>query len=419
MWLNKQMTIRPHKRRRSVFDYFRIRKAGIITGSADNDPSGIVTYTQAGAVAGTGLLWTMLAALPFLAVIEEMSARVGVVAKRGLNRVIAEKFGLRWATFAAMIVLICNIATISADLAGMSEVAYLISGVDKVYWVLLFGLVLLWLLLSKGYKIVSRYLLFITPIFLLYIISSFMVDAHWVSALRDTVVPNLQFLTKDKALLAVAIIGTTVSPYLIFWQTTEEIEDHKTVKDLDDETAGTISGMFWCQIITFFIIVSAAAVFFGQNKMIESAYEAAASLRPLAGDSAFLLFSIGILGSGALAIPVLAASTAYTVSDTFKWGGSLEKEQWKAQGFYGIVLLSMVIGTALAASNLNAIYIMVLSQALNGFLIPFLVFFLLRVSNDKKIMGEYTNRFWSNFIGWISFAFFIFFDLVLVWQMID
>jgi len=419
VWLNKQMTIRPHKRRRSVFDYFRIRKAGIITGSADNDPSGIVTYTQAGAVAGTGLLWTMLAALPFLAVIEEMSARVGVVAKRGLNRVIAEKFGLRWATFAAMIVLICNIATISADLAGMSEVAYLISGVDKVYWVLLFGLVLLWLLLSKGYKIVSRYLLFITPIFLLYIISSFMVDAHWVSALRDTVVPNLQFLTKDKALLAVAIIGTTVSPYLIFWQTTEEIEDHKTVKDLDDETAGTISGMFWCQIITFFIIVSAAAVFFGQNKMIESAYEAAASLRPLAGDSAFLLFSIGILGSGALAIPVLAASTAYTVSDTFKWGGSLEKEQWKAQGFYGIVLLSMVIGTALAASNLNAIYIMVLSQALNGFLIPFLVFFLLRVSNDKKIMGEYTNRFWSNFIGWISFAFFIFFDLVLVWQMID
>jgi Mn2+/Fe2+ NRAMP family transporter len=413
------MTTRPHKRRRSVFDYFRIRKAGIITGSADNDPSGIVTYTQAGAVAGTGLLWTMLAALPFLAVIEEMSARVGVVAKRGLNRVIAEKFGLRWATFAAMIVLICNIATISADLAGMSEVAYLISGVDKVYWVLLFGLVLLWLLLSKGYKIVSRYLLFITPIFLLYIISSFMVDAHWVSALRDTVVPNLQFLTKDKALLAVAIIGTTVSPYLIFWQTTEEIEDHKTVKDLDDETAGTISGMFWCQIITFFIIVSAAAVFFGQNKMIESAYEAAASLRPLAGDSAFLLFSIGILGSGALAIPVLAASTAYTVSDTFKWGGSLEKEQWKAQGFYGIILLSMVIGTALAASNLNAIYIMVLSQALNGFLIPFLVFFLLRVSNDKKIMGEYTNRFWSNFIGWISFAFFIFFDLVLVWQMID
>lgn len=418
MWLNKQMTTRPHKRRRSVFDYFRIRKAGIITGSADNDPSGIVTYTQAGAVAGTGLLWTMLAALPFLAVIEEMSARVGVVTKRGLNRVIAEKFGLRWATFAAMIVLICNIATISADLAGMSEVAYLISGIDKVYWVLLFGLVLLWLLLSKGYKIVSRYLLFITPVFLLYIISSFMVDAHWVSALRDTVVPNLQFLTKDKALLAVAIIGTTVSPYLIFWQTTEEIEDHKTIKDLDDETAGTISGMFWCQIITFFIIVSAAAVFFGQNKMIESAYEAAASLRPLAGDSAFLLFSIGILGSGALAIPVLAASTAYTVSDTFKWGGSLEKEQWKAQGFYGIVLLSMVIGTALAASNFNAIYIMVLSQALNGFLIPFLVFFLLRVSNDKKIMGKYTNRFWSNSIGWISFVFFIFFDFVLVWQMV-
>jgi len=418
VWLNKQMTTRPHKRRRSVFDYFRIRKAGIITGSADNDPSGIVTYTQAGAVAGTGLLWTMLAALPFLAVIEEMSARVGVVTKRGLNRVIAEKFGLRWATFAAMIVLICNIATISADLAGMSEVAYLISGIDKVYWVLLFGLVLLWLLLSKGYKIVSRYLLFITPVFLLYIISSFMVDAHWVSALRDTVVPNLQFLTKDKALLAVAIIGTTVSPYLIFWQTTEEIEDHKTIKDLDDETAGTISGMFWCQIITFFIIVSAAAVFFGQNKMIESAYEAAASLRPLAGDSAFLLFSIGILGSGALAIPVLAASTAYTVSDTFKWGGSLEKEQWKAQGFYGIVLLSMVIGTALAASNFNAIYIMVLSQALNGFLIPFLVFFLLRVSNDKKIMGKYTNRFWSNSIGWISFVFFIFFDFVLVWQMV-
>ena len=409
---------RGKKRRRNIWNYFIPKKAGIITGAADNDPSGIVTYTQAGAASGFSLLWLMIISLPMLISVEEMSARVGVVAKKGLNKLIAEKFGIRWASFAALIVLICNVLTIAADIAGMGEVAGTLTGVSLIWYVLLFGLIFLYLLISKGYRAVSRLLLIITPIFLLYIVSAFLIDVPWKEVVMSTFMPSLNFLqSSDLILIAVGVMGTTISPYLIFWQTTEEIEDHKTVDELDDETAGVVSGMFFCQIIFYFIIVAAAAVFFGQNKLLDSPGEAAMALKPLAGDLAFLLFSVGIVGSGFMSVPVLAASTAYVVADTFSWKEGLEKKAWEAQGFYGVILLSIVGGVAIALSGIDAITMLFLTQVLNGVLVPILLIFLLSITSDEKIMGKHKNAPIVTWMGWITFSIMVLFDLVLFWDL--
>ncbi len=409
---------RGKKRRRNFWNYFVPRKSGIITGAADNDPSGIVTYTQAGAVSGFSLLWLMVLSLPMLISVEEMSARVGVVAKKGLNKLIAQKFGIKWAGFTALIVLVCNVLTIAADIAGMGEVAATLTGINSIWYVLFFGLIFLYILISKGYRALSRFLLIITPIFLLYVVSAFLVDVPWKEVVISTFVPSLNFLkSSDLILIAVGVMGTTISPYLIFWQTTEEIEERKTVDELDDETAGVVSGMFFCQIIFYFIIVAAAAVFFGQNKLLDSPGEAALALRPLAGDLAFLLFSVGIVGSGFLSVPVLAASTAYVVADTYSWKEGLEKKAWEAQGFYGVILLSIVGGVAIALSGIDAITMLFLTQVLNGMLVPILLVFLILITSDEKIMGKYKNSPTVRWIGWITFSIMVLFDLVLFWDL--
>lgn len=403
----------PIKKRRSILDFFWRSKRGVITGAADNDPAGIVTYTQTGAIAGFKLLWMVLLAWPLLIAVEEMSARIGVVAKKGINQVVIENYGKSWAYLAALIVLVCNTFTIGADIAAMADIAHLLTRWPAFIFVIILGGLFFYLLWKEGYRTISRYLFLITPIFLLYIASALLLDVPWGQALRDTFLPPIRSFNPSLIFIAVAFLGTTLSPYLIYWETTQEVEEKKTVADLKNESKGTATGMFFSQFITYFIVVAAAAAFAGQYHEIQSAKEAALALKPL-GNLSFLFFSFGILGAGLLGVPVLSASTGYTVSETFGWRRGLDKKFREAKGFYLVMSLALIIGLIIALFGFNPVLALVYSQVLNGILIPVLIILLLLITNNKKIMGQYTNKIFTNFFGILALFITLSFDLMML-----
>lgn len=416
--LSLKFFLRPfkiHKRRRHIRDFFHVAKDGIITGAADNDPAGVVTYTQVGATVGFSQLWLMLLSLPILAAVEEMSARVGVVTKHGLNAIISKYFGYRLALVVALIVVFANVATIGADIAGMAEVIGIFFKINFVYFILPLALILISLLLAENYQKMSRLFFILTPLFLLYVAAGILTQPNWHDVIVNTVVPHLRFNISYIA-LAVGLLGTTISPYLLFWQTTEEVEDKKTIRHLKEEKYGVFWGMFYSHFIFYFIIVTAAAVLFGNIGSIETAREAALALKPLAGELAFFLFALAILVSGFLAIPVLAATTAYVTADTFHWKEGLDKKLFQARGFYVVLIGALIFGGLLVGLGINPVKMLVYSQILNGFLMPILLIILLKVTSNPQIMSKYTNGFWSKFFGWLGVLVFVFLDLMLVWQ---
>jgi len=408
-----QAILYPLHKRRSILDFFWRSKRGVITGAADNDPAGIVTYTQTGAIAGFKLLWMCVLAWPLLIAVEEMSARIGVVAKKGINQVIKENYGKSWAYLAASIVLVCNTFTIGADIAAMADIAHVLTGLASFIFVIILGGLFFYLLWKSGYRNVSRYLFLITPIFLLYVVSALLLDVPWGQALRDTFIPPLRSFNSSLIFIAVAFLGTTLSPYLIYWETTQQIEEKRSVSEIKNETRGTATGMFFSQFITYFIVVAAAAAFAGGYHEFSSAKEAALALKPL-GNLSFLFFSIGILGAGLLAIPVLSASTGYTISETFGWKKGLDKSFSEAKGFYLVMSLSLIIGLAIASFGFNPILALIYSQVLNGILMPVLILLLLLITNNKKIMGEYTNKIFTNFFGILALLITLGFDTMML-----
>lgn len=403
------------KKRRSILDFFTYSKRGIITGAADNDPSGIVTYTQVGAQTGTSLLWLLIISTPMLVAVEEMSARVGVVTRKGLNRVITERFGKLAGNLTAGTVALCNTLTIGANLAGMAAVLnfFTFLGEQKITAILaiLLGLGFIF----GDYKKISRFLFLLSPILIAYMISALLLNPQWNQIVKGTLVPEMKF-SIIYIVAALGLLGTTIAPYLIFWQGTQEIEEKKDTPQLRQETKGVWAGMIYSNLIIYFVIVAAALVLF--NRTIQSPLEAALALRPF-GNLSFILFTIGLVGSGFLAIPVLAASTAYTLSDTYRWKVGFDQSQRKAPEFYGILFLGMFIAVAISLYTQNVILMLYYSQVLNGILMPILLFFLIRLSNDKKVLGNYTNSFFSNF--WGVLAFFLFLTLIglLFWQLIS
>lgn len=407
----------PVKKRRSILDFFWKSKRGIITGAADNDPAGIVTYTQTGAIAGYHLLWLAPLAWPLLVAVEEMSARIGMVTKKGINQIIIENFGLFWAWFTTIIIVICNTLTIGADIAAMADVSNILTGIPPVIFSLLFGALFLFVLYKKGYAVISRWLFILTPVFLSYIISAFLFNVPWGQALRDTFVPQLSVINMDLAMVALAFLGTTITPFLVFWETTQEIEERKDISHLGRERTGVTTGMFFTQLITFFIVIAAAAAFSGGGHLITTARDAAVALKPL-GVASFLLFSLGILGSGLIAIPVLASSTGYTFAETMQWSRGLNKSFPKARGFYIVIFLSIIIGVVISLSGFNAMLMLLYSQVLNGVLMPILLVFLLLITNSKKIMGVNKNRFWSNLLGILAVVINVMFMAIMVWGWI-
>lgn len=390
--------VRP-KTRRQIKHYFSVLKDGTITGAADDDPSGIITYTQAGAAAGYSMLWLLLLITPALIAIEQMSSTLGVVTKKGLARIIRDRFGIFWAVLAVAVVLISNVLTIGADISAMGEIMSIVTHTSATAWSLFMGLAILFMLLKGQYKTVSILLFIMAPFLLLYVFSGLLAHPNFGTVFNGLLVPQIQ-QGKLFATVALALIGTTLSPYLLFWQTSEEVEDKTTVGELKSENKGVAWGMIYSDVVAFFIIVAAGTVFYGKNIELEGAKQAALALKPLAGNAAFALYSIGVIFAGLVGVPVLAASTAYALSDTFNWPEGLDKQEWDARWFYLIIILMIAASMFMVSLNYSPISLVLFSQAVQGALMPILIFMQWKLCNDEKVVGQHKNNWFVNTFAW-------------------
>lgn len=407
-----QIATTPTKPRRSFWHHLGISRDGIITGAADNDPAGITTSLQIGATAGFGLLWLLPILAPLVIAVEEMSARIGVVTQKGLSRLIREEYGKLIAGIIAGIVIVCNVATISANLAAIAETLGSIVGISWAWLIAPIGLIMLWLLTHNQYKALSRYFTAAALVLLLYVATGFILGPNW-KEVGDSLIDIPLPLSQVYLVLAVALVGTTIAPYLIFWQSTAEIEDRKKVADLGKESIGVASGFIFSLIVTGFVIITAALAF-DEHHLITTAAEAAQSLRPIAGELAFALFAVAIVGSGFLSVPILAASTAYVGAEAVGAATGLGRHFKQARGFYIILAGAIGAGGLLTLTNLSPIMLMLYSQILSGVLAPVLVAMLLVMANNKKVMRHHTNPWLSNLLGIAALVLMIGLDVALL-----
>jgi Mn2+/Fe2+ NRAMP family transporter len=389
---------------------------GVITGGADNDPAGIVTYTTVGALYGYALLWVLLLCTPLMIVVQEMASRLALVKKKGFSSIIKEHYGNKIAVTTMSLLFIVNIATIGADIAGIAAVLGLITGITWYFYIVPITAFIGYFVIFKKYRFIRNVLLTLTGLLVVYIVSSILSNPNWCHVALGfipTFIPTAGFIAA-----IIGVIGTTISPYMLFWQASEELEEHKTILRPKELGIDTAIGMSWSNIVAAFIIIAAASTLFVYGIGVDTAEQAALALKPLAGKWAYLLFSIGIIISGFLALPVLAGSTAYAVSETFGWREGLDKKVFSAKGFYFVFMLSLLVGSFLAFLPINPIHFLYYTQILDGFLTPFLAIILLFLCNNKKIMGRYTNNKVNNFFGILLVVILLFFDLFLVAQLL-
>ena len=384
--------------RRTWRQFFQVMGPGIVSGAADNDPAGVVTYVQVGATTGTGLLWLMLLSTPMLYYLEEMSTRLGIVTKRGICRNLRVHYSHRAAAALIIPVVLANVITTGADLSGASAALQLLTGIAWEWWTIPLAALTASTLVFASYRTISRFLLLLTPLFVLYIITGFIVHPQWNAVLRATFIPSMAF-TPTFLTAALGLLGATLTPYMFFWQTTEEIEAHHKVEDLPHQNLDVAVGMVYANLVFYFIILVAGVVFYGKGVRIETVADAAASLRPLAGPNAGLLFALGILASGILSIPVMAACSAYGLAELFGWVGGLDKKVWQARGFYLLLTGALGVGAAIALLHISPVDLLFWSQVINGFLLPPLFVVLLLLCNDPRILRAHTNGLASNLVG--------------------
>lgn len=379
---------------------------GLITGASDDDPSGIATYSQAGAVFGLNTLWTAVFTFPLMAALQEMCARIGLVTNKGLIGTI-KAFYPKW--LVAIIVFISFTAivlNIGADLAGMGAVAnMLIPSVPSSVFSTCIGIFLSYYIVVLPYAKIAMYLKWFCLSLLCYILVPFLTDQNWTQVLKSTFMPTIIW-NREYMLMIIGILGTTISPYLFFWQTSmevEEVQEKKLVVDkriIQGMQTDIKIGIFFSNLVFFFIILSTGNVLHEAGiTEIQTVDQAALALKPLAGKMTYLLFALGVLGTGMLAIPVLAGSVSYMVSEAFNWQEGLNKKFHEAKGFYIIMILSIVIAMTINFIGISPVKALVLTAIIYGLTAPLIIFVIVLVSNNKKIMGNYTNSKWSNFFG--------------------
>jgi NRAMP (natural resistance-associated macrophage protein)-like metal ion transporter len=392
---------------------------GLITGAADDDPSGIATYSQAGAQFGFNTLWTLVLTYPFMVGIQLVSARIGRVTGRGLAANIRRAYS-PWLLYVIVaLLLIANVINIAADIAAMGEALRLVTGAASSQpYALGFGLLCLVLQVFMPYATYVRYLKWLTLGLLAYVATAFTVHMPWTEVFARTVWPHFTF-TKESVALIVAVFGTTISPYLFFWQASQEVEeirnDHHTralrtrprdaVAQLRRIKSDTLIGMGFSNIVAFFIMLT-TAVTLGAHGItdIQSSSQAAEALRPVAGDFAFLAFALGIVGTGMLAVPVLAGSAAYAVTESFRWRNGLDLKVVEAREFYGLIALATLGGVLLDFAPIHPIEALMLSAQINGVISVPIMTVMMMLAHNRKIMGEYTLSTRHTVIGWVGVA---------------
>jgi NRAMP (natural resistance-associated macrophage protein)-like metal ion transporter len=391
--------------------YFKRLGPGIVTGAADDDPSGIGTYSQAGAAAGYGFLWSALWLLPLAFATQEACARLALVTGKGLAAIIRATLP-RWVlVVAVLLVSVANTVNIAADLGSMAAALRLLVPVDQVVGVVGFAVLMSFIEIVVPYHRYAKVLRWLCLSLLAYVLVLFVAHVDWQAVVWNTLVPNLDF-KKSSLELLIALAGTTISPYLFFWQAAEEVEERNEPEDTGNASkyevaqehiaamrGDVFSGMLTGVFIMFAIMATSAATLNATGILnINSAEDAAAALRPIAGDFAGVLFLLGILGVGLLAVPVLAGSTAYALSETFGWRASLELKPWRARAFYGVIVASVGIAVLLNLIGIEPMRFLVLAAVLNGLSAPILMAIVWYLARNKNLLGRWVSPLWSQIL---------------------
>ena len=409
------------KPKSKIIKFFRGLGPGLITGAADDDPSGIVTYSQTGAKYGYGLLWITIFMLPLMIAIQEISARIGIVTGKGIARNIREHYSKPALYIIVTLLLIANTINLGADLGAMAEAARLIVDWPFTAFTIIFCLIILLLEVTVPYHRYARILKWLTLSLFAYILTGLIVEKSWREVALATIVPHFES-SFEYMFLIVGLLGTTISPYMFFWQASQEVEEKAdrflathhmpkvTNKYISNMRLDTFTGMILSELVAWFIIVTAGTVLFSNGiTNIESAAQAAAALEPLvqsfpyAGQLSKILFAAGIIGTSFLAIPIFAASSSYAISEIFGWNEGLANNFKQARGFYAVIIGGTIAGLLMNMFGLDPIRMLIYTAVMNGIIAVPIIFMLLRISNNKKIMGHRTNGFWSNFFAGITF----------------
>ena len=406
-------TLIGHPRR--VRRFFAGLGPGLITGAADDDPSGISTYSVTGAAFGYHQLWTVIFSFPMMAAVQLMSARVGMVSGMGLAGVIRKRYP-KWVLLSSCALLaIANTVNIGADLGGMAAAMEMMTGVPSFIWNPFFAGLIVVLMIWSRYRYIARVFKWLTLVLFAYVISAFLAHPHWGDVLFSTLIPQIDF-TRQYLATFVAILGTTISPYLFFWQAAQEVEEERakgrrTIKSRKGATdneirhchADVLTGMAFAGIVMYFIILTTGAtLYISGERNIETARQAAEALRPLAGSAAYLLFTIGIVGTGMLGVPVLAGSAAYAVAEALHWRGSLDDRPRLARKFYGVLAAAVLLGLSLEFFRVNAVRMLFLAAVVNGVLAPPLVAIVTMLSSDRSVMGDRVSPPILKWLGWVT-----------------
>ena len=387
---------------------------GFITGAADDDPSGIGTYSVAGASLGLATLWTALLTFPFMAAVQNICARLGQVSGSGLAGILKEHYP-RWVLYPAVaLVFVANVVNIGADLGAIADAAGIIVGRPVPWLVVPIALGLLAVQIFAGYKQIERIFKFLTLALLAYVIDVFLVHPPIAETLRATFVPTISF---DHSYIAtlVAILGTTISPYLFFWQMSQEVEEERAAGrksreqrrgasrlELRIATIDVTVGMLVSNLVMYFIILATALTLNASGKAdISTGADAAQALRPLAGDLAGVIFAVGMIGTGLLAVPVLGGASAYAVSEAFGWRSGLDEQWRRAKPFYGVLALATLVGLVIPFTGVKPIDALFFTSILNGIAAPFLLVVIMLAARNTKVMGRQTIGPVLTVLGWV------------------
>ncbi|HVC35984.1 MAG TPA: Nramp family divalent metal transporter [Candidatus Dormibacteraeota bacterium] len=397
-------------------DYWRLLGPGLTTGASDDDPSGIATYSQTGAQYGFQLLWLAAFTFPLMAIVQEMCARIGLVTGRGLAGAIRVHFSKRILFFCTLLLFAANTFNIGADLGAMAKGAQLLRpSLNFPLVVIGFSLLSLVLQIFTPYVRYAKYLKWLAMVLLAYIASAVLAHLNWSSVLKHAVLPSITF-NKNQLLLICAILGTTISPYLFFWQTSQEVEDQissgntsirlrqaaTSKTEIKNMRVDVWSGMFLSNLVMFFIIAACAGLLFTHGiTNIQTTSQAAEALRPFAGNATYLLFTAGIVGTGLLAIPVMAGASSYAFAESLQLREGLNRKLKQAYAFYGIIIFSMLIGLGLNFIGLDPIKALIYSAVANGIVAPVVLVLIVLISSNHHIMGEWKNKPLTTFIGWL------------------
>ena len=389
-------------------NFWKVIGPGLVTGASDDDPSGIATYSQAGAAFGLTTLWTAIIAFPLMAALQKMCAKIGIVTKMGLTGAIKKYYSKP----VLYLMLICSfpaiVLNIGADIAAMGAVGNLLfPSIHASFFSVFFTIFLLVMIIYLPYHKIASILKYLCIVLLVYFIVPFLYHQDFGAILKSTFIPTIHF---EKAYIAilVGILGTTISPYLFFWQASVEVEEQKQLKTklivnkrvMDNMTNEVDFGMTFSGLIMYFIILTTGTVLFQAGvTQIDTVEQAAMALKPLVGNSAYLLFAIGVIATGLIAIPVLSGSLSYMFTETFGWEQGLDKKFHEAKGFYVIIAISLIMGLGLNYIGVSPIKALIYTAILYGITAPVIIGLILLISNNKKIMGKHTNSITANVLG--------------------